>query len=200
MFQDGSHKGIAFEITAYLLKILLHFVVGAVSTESGHGRQREFFLGILIYHLIQSDNSLLPRFHDTDDILCCNRFRIQAVEFLNLMISPCPFIGIIILVHFCKACIDGFQTVDRSFLNTIQQSVDLTLGSNQSGNIHPFAKSDFRIRFQSLTDFFIALEINAFQSFNDGVPQELVNGDFIKTNSVVQRGVLDFSTLVGVNF
>ena len=29
MFQDGSHKGITFEITAYLLKILLHFVVGA---------------------------------------------------------------------------------------------------------------------------------------------------------------------------
>ena len=102
-------------------------------------------------------------------------------------------------MHFCKACIDGFQTIDRSLLYPIQQSVDLTLGSNQSGNIHPLPNSDFRIRFQSLTDFFIALEVDAFQPLNDGVSQELVNSDFIKTNSIVQRGVLDFSTLVGVN-
>ena len=63
-----------------------------------------------------------------------------------------------------------------------------------------FAKSDFRVRFQSLTDFFIGLEINTLQSFYDGVSQELVNGDFIKTNSVIQRRVLDFSTLVRVDF
>ena len=62
-----------------------------------------------------------------------------------------------------------------------------------------FAKSDFRVRFQSLTEFFIGLEINTLQSFYDGVSQELVNGDFIKTNSVIQRRVLDFSTLVGVD-
>ena len=102
-------------------------------------------------------------------------------------------------MHFRETCIDGFQTIDCSILNTIQQSVDFTLGSNQSGNIHPFAKSDFRVRFQSLTDFFIGLEINTLQSFYDGVSQELVNGDFIKTNSVIQRRVLDFSTLVGVD-
>ena len=38
MFQHRSHKCIAFEITAYLLKVLLHFVMRAISTESGHRR------------------------------------------------------------------------------------------------------------------------------------------------------------------
>ena len=125
------------------------------------------------------------------------------------MISPCPFIGIIILVHFRETCIDGFQTIDCSILNTIQQSVDFTLGSNQSGNIHPFAKSDFRAvkvkecvavpKSKKLLQFTLDDGTGTDRTILSGVSQELVNGDFIKTNSVIQRRVLDFSTLVGVD-
>ncbi len=54
-------------------------------------------------------------------------FRIYTIKFLNLMISPCPFVGVIILVHLRKAGIDRFQTVDSTILNSIQQTVYLTL-------------------------------------------------------------------------
>ena len=103
-------------------------------------------------------------------------------------------------MHFRKTGINRFQAVNRAVFDTVQQSVYFTLGSNQSGDVHPFADTDFRIRFQALADFVITLEINAFQPFYDRVPQEFVDGNLIETNPVIQRRILDLCTLVRVDF
>ena len=88
-------------------------------------------------------------------------------------------------MHFRKAGVDGLQPVDRTVFDAIEQTVYFTLRSDQSGHIHPFAGTDFRVRFQTLAYFFVTLEINAFQAFYDGVTQKLMNSDLIKTDTII---------------
>ena len=107
MLQDSRHKRVTFKITTYLFEVLLHFIVRTIGSESCHRRQRELFTGIIIYHFIKTDYRLFPRFYDTDYVLCRYFVRIQAVKLLNLVVSPGPFIRIIILMHFRKAGVDG---------------------------------------------------------------------------------------------
>ena len=68
---------------------------------------RTVSFGIIIYHFIKTDYRLFPRFYDTDYVLCRYFVWIQAVKLLNLVVSPGPFIRIIILMHFRKAGVDG---------------------------------------------------------------------------------------------
>lgn len=65
------------------------------------------------------------------------------------MVSPCPFVSIVIIVHGGKTGIHTLQTVNLTAFNAVYQLLHFTFGSNQTGNIHPFAYPDFRIRLQT---------------------------------------------------
>ena len=95
-------------------------------------------------------------------ILCSHIFRSNAIEFFQLLISPCPLIGIIIPVHPLKLGIDMLQTVNRTRLYAVYQGINLTFGSYQSGNIHPFAATDRCIGLQPGTNLFIGMKTDTF--------------------------------------
>ena len=199
MFQHRCHKRIAFEHATYFFKVAHLFLTASICSESGHGSQRKFLLGIFVHHFIQPHYSFLPLAYDSCDVCRCNRISLQAIEFKHFFIRPRPFIRIIIGVHFCKTVVYLIHTVQTVALNIFHQAFYLTLRGNQSGNIHPFSCSNRRIRNQTSTDFFIRSKMNGFQTLDDRVSQKFMDSSLIKLDSLIQCRIFDFRTLIRVN-
>ena len=132
-------------------------------------------------------------------ILCSHIFRSNAIEFFQLLISPCPLVGIIILVHPLKLGIDMLQTVNRTRLYAVYQGINLTFGSYQSGNIHPFAATDRCIGLQPGTNLFIVMKTDTFQTFDNRIAKKLVNGYLIKADTFHQSRVAYLGTVKRIN-
>ena len=68
VFQHSQYKRVALELAAYVFEVKAVLLIVAVHTESRAGVQAEFFLGIVIYHLIKTYNSLFPRLDSTYNV------------------------------------------------------------------------------------------------------------------------------------
>ena len=116
------------------------------------------------------------------------------------MVSPCPFVSIVIIVHSGKTGIHTLQTVNLTAFNAVYQLLHFTFGSNQTGNIHPFAYPDFRIRLQTPAYLFIIFKVDPFKTLDDGVAKKLMDGYLVIAYTAIQRGVFNFGTLIRVDF
>lgn len=199
MFQYGGYKRIALEVAAHLFKVELFLEARTVGAEAGHGSQGEFFLGILVDHTVQAYNGLFPLLDDMDDVVRRYVCGIDAIELLQLVVCPCPFVSIVVLVHPLEFGIDMFQTVDRTGFDTVYQRVYFAFGGYQPGNIHPLAAADRGIGSKAGTYFLIVPEVDILQTFDYRVAEELVDSDFVETDALHQCGIAYLGAVEGID-
>ena len=98
-------------------------------------------------------------------------------------------------MHLLKFSIDVLQTVYFSTLDIIDQGIYLALRSYQAGNVHPLTATHCGVGLQAGTYFFIAFEFNTFQTFDDRVSKEFMDGDLIELDTLHQCRVTDLRTM-----
>ena len=103
-------------------------------------------------------------------------------------------------MHLHKACMNLFHRLQTARLHVLHQTLNLTLRSNQSGNVHPFSRSDRNIRQQSLPDILIRCKLQILQALDHRISQEFMNRRLIKSNSLVQGHILYLRTLIRIDF
>ena len=198
MSQDGLYEWVALEVAPDLLEVQsLGFRV-TVRTEAGHRGERELFLGVLVDHPVEPDDRFFPLMDNPDDVGRRYPQRVEPVKIQHLLVSPSPFVSIIVPVHLLKTGVQLVHVGDPFFLDISDQSLNLTFGGDQSGNVYPFATAYRRIGQQAFTDLLVALEMDLLQPLDHGVAQEFMDGDLVETDAVAQRRVLDLRALVGV--
>src|SRR5574344_2917998 len=199
MLKDSCDESIALEIPSYLLEILRLVILGAISPEACHRSQGKFLLRILVEHIIQPYHSIFPFLHNRNYVSSSHQSRIDAEEFFYLTIRPSPLISIIILMHTLKFGIDVLQLIDAGSLNSIKQSVNLRLRSNQTAKIGPIPSANKSIRNQPEANILIVFKREPFQPLDNGIAQEFGNGCPIQFNSLFERAIANLRTMISIH-
>ena len=103
MLEDGLHIGIAVEVATDLLEVLRLYTLIAVSTEARHRREGEFLLRIGIELAVQLDDRATPALDEFGYLLCRHLREVDAIELLDLVIRPRPFVLVVVQVQVGKA-------------------------------------------------------------------------------------------------
>src|SRR5574344_1583436 len=151
MLKNGSNKGITFESTSNLLKILFLLLTVTICAKSGHCREREFLLSICIDHIVESYDSIHPFIYNMNNIFCRSIRCIKFIVFQHHLVCPSPFISIVVGMHNRKTIMNLIHISQLSTFNVIHQSLNLTLWGYKTRYIYPFTFSNLSIRLKSLS-------------------------------------------------
>ncbi len=154
---------------------------------------------MLVNHPVQQNHRLLPLPHDPDDILFSDGFQGSMIERLDLLPCPRPLQGIILPVQGFENRLDRFHLPDCTGFDRPDQAVYLCPRRQQSGQIAPVGRPYLRIRPQTIPDLLLRPAGAIRQAGNNGVSQELMNGQLIKLQALLQRGAFNLATLVGIS-
>ena len=106
MVKHGRDKRIRIEVPPDLTEILELVLARPVRPESRHERQGEFLAGIVIYHPVERDDSILPFPHYPAYVRSRDFRRGNPVKLLYPVIGPASLISIIVGCHIRKCRVD----------------------------------------------------------------------------------------------
>ena len=199
MVEHCKDEGVGFEVAADLFEVMLLLLLAAVGAETGHRRQAELLLGILVKGAVKSYHGLLPQLHDGNHILPGNRLRIDAEELLVLPISPGPLKVIITGVDGGELGVYGIDTRHGTILDPIHEIIHYRLGRYHAREIHPVSLAVDGIRTQLLADLLVrGPGGKILQTLYDGVPEELGNGRLVELYAVDKGTVLNLGTMIRI--
>ena len=102
MLEDRLHIGIAIKVATDLLEVLRLHTLIAIGTEARHRREGKLLLRIGIELAVQLDDRATPALDEFGDLLCRHFGKINAIELLDLVIRPRPFVLVVVEVQVGK--------------------------------------------------------------------------------------------------
>ena len=103
-------------------------------------------------------------------------------------------------MHPAEDAVHGLQVPDLPFLDPVQERIHQFLRGDEAAEVRPLALPIREFRLQGFPELLIGgVRREIFQLLDDGVPQELGDGDPVQVQSLPERTVPDLGAMVGID-
>ena len=199
MIEDCGDEGIGLENAADFGEIHLFVFLCAVCSEACHGGEVELLAGVFVELFIEANYGLFPLLYYVNNLRLGDGLEREAKLLAELVVSPGPFVVVIVLVHGVESGLHGLQ-VFLAFTDAGEEGIDLILGGDEAGDIDPHSGADWRGRTEHLSHIVLTgAGGEILEAGDDRVAKEFDDGSVVITDALAEGGVADFGAVVGID-